>query len=188
VGAAARHFGTSRVADVRGRTTVTSTVGDRAFFCDLPPIAHHYRDMTKLRALLFVALAGAGIMACTDDGTTAEYRNAVTGEACDPDPDTLVPLHGHNGQGNGNGGHNSPTGIPGDNIDDERSGKVDCLGDGDSGQGNDDRFCAPGCDADGCCEVPPDDDDGGGDDPPPAPEPEPEPEPVPAPDEPPPVD
>ena len=52
-------------------------------------------------------------------------------------------LHGHNGQGNGNGGHNSPTGIAGDNSDDENSGHVDCLGDGDSGQGNDDRFCAP---------------------------------------------
>ena len=66
-----------------------------------------------------------------------------------------MPLpHGHNGQGNGNGGHNSPTGIPGDNIDDPHSGKIDCLGDGDSGQGNDARNCPPaGCDAFGCCDT-----------------------------------
>ena len=61
-------------------------------------------------------------------------------------------LHGHNGQGAGNGGHKSPTGIPGDNTDDPHSGKFDCLGDGDSGLGNDDRNCPL---------IPPD--DGGGD-------------------------
>ncbi len=113
--------------------------------------------MFKLQALLFVALASIGVVGCTDDASTSQYRNALTGAVCVPDPETLVPLHGHNGQGNGNGGHNSPTGIPGDNIDDPNSGKVDCLGDGDSGQGNDERNCtpAPGCDAEDCCEEPP---------------------------------
>jgi hypothetical protein len=119
--------------------------------------------MNGFRAFLFVALAGVAFAGCTDDGSsTAQYRNAVTGEACQPDPGTLVPVHGHNGQGSTNGGHRSPTGIPGDNLDDLHSGKMDCLGDGDSGQGNDARKC---CDASSCCS--PGGDDDGGDEPPP---------------------
>jgi len=112
--------------------------------------------MLRIRLTLFTAfLAAAGLAACANDSTT-QFRSAVTGEACEPDPATYTPKAPKD---HGNGGHNSPTGIPGDNIDDEHSGKVDCLGDGDSGQGNDDKKCGPpGCDAEMCCEP------GGGDD------------------------
>jgi hypothetical protein len=112
--------------------------------------------MTDVRAVMFLALAALALPGCVDDparghdaGTTeARYYDAVTGEDCVPDPGTIAPVNGHNGQGNGNGGHNSPTGIPGDNIDDPHSGKIDCLGDGNSGQGNDSTIC---CDANNCC-------------------------------------
>jgi hypothetical protein len=94
-------------------------------------------------------LIAFGFLGCAaSQGGSAQYHNALTGEDCVPDPNSLVPLRGHNGQGHGKGGHNSPTGIPGDNIDDPHSGKVDCLGDGNSGQGNDPVFC---CDANQCC-------------------------------------
>ena len=109
--------------------------------------------MMRRGVVLILALAGFG---CVGEDDTARYRNAVTGEECVPDPGSFNPLHGHNGQGNGQGGHNSPTGIPGDNVDDPHSGRIDCLGDGDSGQGNDERNCTPpGCDAEGCCEEDP---------------------------------
>ena len=137
--------------------------------------------MNGFRAFLFVALAGVGFVGCTSDSTTAQYRNAVTGEACVPDPNTVAPLHGHNGQGNGNGGQNSPTGIPGDNMDDPHSGKIDCLGDGDSGQGNDPVVC---CDANSCCNGDPGDDPGDED---PGDDDDGDPVPVPAPDDGPPV-
>ena len=97
---------------------------------------------------VLIAVGALGTLLVTAGPAMAQpYINALTGEECVPDPNTLPPLHGHNGQGQGNGGHNSPTGIPGDNVDDPQSGKVDCLGDGDSGQGNDLRCC----DANGCC-------------------------------------
>src|SRR5690606_36713197 len=84
------------------------------------------------------------------------YRSALTGEECEPDPGTLMPAtpsRGHRGRG----GHRSPAGIPGDNLDDLRSGHVDCLGDGNSGHGNDRDGCfpRPGCDAEGCCQTEP---------------------------------
>ncbi|MBA3392885.1 MAG: hypothetical protein H0T89_09585 [Deltaproteobacteria bacterium] len=44
----------------------------------------------------------------------------------------------------------------GDNCDDLSSGKVDCIGDGNSGQGDDKKhncmFPQPGCDENGCCD------------------------------------
>jgi hypothetical protein len=153
--------------------------------------------MKRIKMSLFAALlAGAGLAACADDSTSG-FRSAITGEACEPDPATLRP-HGRSGQ-NGNGGHNSPTGIPGDNMDDEHSGKVDCYYDGNSGQGDDKKH--PCCDDSMCCNGDPDDgeetpptdptdpgdgDDGDGEETPPTdptdpvdPAPEPDPEPLP---------
>ncbi|AKF03011.1 hypothetical protein DB32_000159 [Sandaracinus amylolyticus] len=94
------------------------------------------------------------LIACSTEPSPPVYRSALTGEECVPDPGTMIPPE--RGSGHGRGGHNSPTGIPGDNIDDPHSGKVDCLYDGNSGQGNDRDGCfpRPGCDAEGCCEVP----------------------------------
>lgn len=98
---------------------------------------------------VLTAVGGLAALLLTAGPAMAQpYINVFTEEECVPDPATFAPLHGHNGQGQGNGGHNSPTGIPGDNVDDAQSGKIDCLGDGDSGQGNDLRNC---CDIDGCC-------------------------------------
>ena len=153
--------------------------------------------MNRIKLSLFAALlAGASLTACTSgnsDGSSAGYLSAATGEPCSPDPATLQP-HGKSGQ-HGNGGQNSPTGIPGDNMDDEHSGKVDCLYDGNSGQGDDKKH--PCCDANMCCNGDPDDDgdDPDSDDPgtsnptppaptppaptPPAPTPEPTPDPLP---------
>lgn len=112
-------------------------------------------------AVALLALSG-----CSSE--VSNYHHAITGEPCVPN-DTLVPGNG-NGNGNGNGGHNSPTGIPGDNIDDPHSGQVDCLYDGNSGQGDDKKHgCVPppGCDDQGCCEEPPPpSDDPPSDDPP----------------------
>ena len=159
--------------------------------------------MNRIKLSLFAALlAGASLTACTSDsdsGTTSGYISAVTGEACTPDPATLQ-RHGKSGD-HGNGGQNSPTGIPGDNMDDEHSGKVDCYYDGNSGQGDDKKH--PCCDANMCCDgVPPTDDpdDPGTEDPgtdptdpttppvDPAPTPTPDPAPTPTPDPLPPVD
>lgn len=108
--------------------------------------------------LLISALVLAITGACADEtGTT--FRNAITGEECVPN-DTYIPVgagHGNNGNGN-----TSPTGIPGDNLDDLRSGKIDCLGDGNSGQGDDKKHNCEGCDNTLCCDdgvLPPDDGD-----------------------------
>jgi hypothetical protein len=106
--------------------------------------------MKHLRiSLLAAVLAAAGLSACTSDDGTSGFRSAITGEACEPDPTTLTP-RGRSGE-QGNGGHDSPTGIPGDNMDDESSGKVDCYYDGNSGQGDDKKH--PCCDAEMCCNV-----------------------------------
>ncbi|MEE8408485.1 MAG: hypothetical protein V3T05_02665, partial [Myxococcota bacterium] len=93
---------------------------------------------------------------CGDDATSwpgnTQFISALTGESCTPDIATFMPSDDSNG-------NVSPTGIPGDNLDDLRSGKVDCLGDGNSGQGDDKKhnctFPQAGCDDVGCCEVPP---------------------------------
>jgi hypothetical protein len=105
--------------------------------------------MKNIRITLLAAvLSAAGLTACTDEATSG-FRSAITGEVCEPDPGTLRP-HGRSGE-RGNGGQNSPTGIPGDNMDDESSGKVDCYYDGNSGQGDDKKH--PCCDAEMCCNV-----------------------------------
>lgn len=71
----------------------------------------------------------------------------------------------------------NPLGIPGDNEDDAHSGLTDCLGDGNSGHGDDFKHgeCNPrndeppppprGCDDQGCCEDPEDPSDDPTDDP-----------------------
>ena len=97
-----------------------------------------------MRQMLFAVLFAGGLVGCAGDSAT--YHNALTGDVCTPNS-SFVPM-----TGNGNGGHNSPTGIPGDNIDDPHSGKVDCYYDGNSGQGDDKKHpCAPGCDDQHCC-------------------------------------
>jgi hypothetical protein len=127
------------------------------------------RILSSTISLTIVASLGLWSSACTVSQPTQEYRSAVTGEVCEPN-DTFVPMseaeaheHGH--------GNTSPTGIPGDNLDDNRSGKVDCYYDGNSGQGDDKKHPCPGCDDQGCCQVPPDDvgADAGSDDPEPPP-------------------
>jgi hypothetical protein len=107
--------------------------------------------MNRIKYSLLGALLAVGFTACVDDAGSSGFQSAVTGEPCEPDPATLQP-HGHSGE-HGNGGQNSPTGIPGDNMDDEHSGQVDCYYDGNSGQGDDKKH--PCCDANMCCNVPP---------------------------------
>ena len=63
-----------------------------------------------------------GFGACAAE-PEAQYKELEAGEECIPDPGTMKPHKG-------NGGHDSPTGMPGDNMDDEHSGKADCLYDG----------------------------------------------------------
>jgi len=140
--------------------------------------------MSRIKTTLIAALlAAAAFAGCASDDATVGYRSAITGEACEPDPATLQP-HGKSGE-HGNGGQNSPTGIPGDNMDDEHSGKVDCYYDGNSGQGDDKKH--PCCDANMCCNGDPADDDGDETDPgdgtetPPTPPPPPPTEPTPPP-------
>jgi hypothetical protein len=125
--------------------------------------------MRNLMAI-FLSVASLGLAACAADGPSdgAAYRNELTGQVCTPNG-TQGPLPGQKGQ-HGNGGHNSPTGIPGDNLDDPHSGKIDCYYDGNSGQGDDKKHpCAPGCDNQHCCvdvdggaPQPGDDGNGGG--------------------------
>lgn len=113
-----------------------------------------------MRSILssILLVASLGLAACAG-GDTATYHSAVTGDPCTPNG-TLVPMP----PAHGNGGHNSPTGMPGDNLDDPHSGKVDCYYDGNSGQGDDKKHpCAPGCDDQQCCVDPDPGDDGGGD-------------------------
>jgi hypothetical protein len=114
----------------------------------------------RIRPRAFAVLAaGAGLGLCCCGGTVdsdarldGHFVNVFTGQTCRPDALTFVPADAGRG-----GGNTSPTGIPGDNMDDLRSGQVDCLGDGNSGQGDDFKhdFCGnppPGCDDSGCCE------------------------------------
>ncbi len=94
--------------------------------------------------LLFSLLATFGLAACAD--STSSYRNALTGESCEPDVSTYLPREPPpQCQGTSNG----------DNCDDLHSGKIDCIGDGNSGQGDDRKhpcFPQPGCDDQGCCD------------------------------------
>ena len=111
--------------------------------------------MGNYRSLTWTGLVACALVAlgCSMEAPTTGYRSALTGEACEPEADSWMPAGNRAAQGRG--GHNSPTGIPGDNIDDPRSGKIDCLGDGNSGQGDDKKhgcqFPQPGCDGQGCC-------------------------------------
>ena len=107
----------------------------------------------------------------------ATHVNAYTLEECEPSA-SFMPKQN---QGNGAQNDKCQGTSNGDNCDDLSSGKVDCIGDGNSGQGDDKKhmcdFPQPGCDDQGCCdedvvEPPGDgDDDGGGDPPPPPPPP-----------------
>ena len=115
-----------------------------------------------MKSSLISILAALAFAGCADN--TKRHVNALTGEACEPDEQTYMPR-----QNNGNGNQCQGTG-PGDNCDDLSSGKIDCIGDGNSGQGDDKKhdceFPQPGCDEDGCCdddivEPPPGDDDPG---------------------------
>jgi len=92
-----------------------------------------------------------------------EHVNAYTLETCTPNGSYMPKPKKHTNnkcQGTSNG----------DNCDDLSSGKVDCIGDGNSGQGDDKKhncmFPQPGCDEDGCCDEDvvddPDGDGGGG--------------------------
>jgi hypothetical protein len=116
---------------------------------------------------LFCAL-GLGACFSPDTGT---HVNALTGEECEPDSTSYIPREAPDHcQGTSNG----------DNCDDLHSGKIDCIGDGNSGQGDDKKhnceFPQPGCDENGCCDDdmvdpppgdgddPDDGDDGDGDD------------------------
>ncbi len=117
-----------------------------------------------LFATLFTCLAGCGADLST-------HVNALSGQTCEPDSSYMPRAHTSNG--NGGGDQCQGTG-PGDNCDDLHSGKIDCIGDGNSGQGDDKKhncmFPQPGCDENGCC-----DDDIVEPDPNPQPDPEPQP-------------
>ena len=95
-----------------------------------------------LFATLFVVGCGTG---------TGEYTSALTGQTCDPNGSykpkkAKAPATNDKCQGTSNG----------DNCDDLSSGQIDCIGDGNSGQGDDKKhncvFPQPGCDDVGCCE------------------------------------
>jgi hypothetical protein len=127
-----------------------------------------------MRTLLFAAAIAVSAIACGTDLST--HVNALTGERCEPDgsyqPKPKKAPTNPKCQGTSNG----------DNCDDLSSGKIDCIGDGNSGQGDDKKhnceFPQPGCDENGCCdddivEPPPGDGDPDdpGDQPPPGDEP-----------------
>jgi hypothetical protein len=128
-----------------------------------------------MRTILFAAVLALG--ACGSE--TGTYINALNGQACDPNGSyqpkpPKKPATNDKCQG---------TSV-GDNCDDLSSGKIDCIGDGNSGQGDDKKhncqFPQPGCDENGCCDEdlvdpvpptpeeppPPPPDDGTGDPPP----------------------
>ena len=112
-----------------------------------------------MRIVVIVPLLA--LMSCSSSPEVNVYQSALTGQTCRPDPHTLMPKPRPNRSVQpGNGGHNSPTGIPGDNLDDPHSRKIDCYYDGNSGQGDDRKhpctpadFPQPGCDQAGCCDV-----------------------------------
>ena len=113
--------------------------------------------------LVFGFLVSLAVSACAEP-PRGTYVNALTGEECTPDSRSYVPRAA--------GGNDQCQGTSnGDNCDDLHSGKIDCIGDGNSGQGDDKKhncdFPQPGCDEDGCCDgdivdppPPPPDDDG----------------------------
>lgn len=112
----------------------------------------------------------------------ATHVNAYTLEECEPTASYMPKQN----QGNGAQNDKCQGTSNGDNCDDLSSGKIDCIGDGNSGQGDDKKhnceFPQPGCDAEGCCDEDTVDEDPTDDEPAPAPEPEPAPEPAPEPE------
>jgi len=147
------------------------------------------RNSFMVSFLAAAAFATLGLTGCGASEPTSSYVNALTGAACTP-TDSYMPRPNSHANEHATGAQCQGTG-PGDNCDDLHSGKIDCIGDGNSGQGDDRNhectFPQPGCDADGCC-------DGDMVDPPPTPPteeppteptPEPAPEPVPVPTQPP---
>ncbi len=85
---------------------------------------------------------------------TANFTNVFSGQSCSLKEHSYVerPKECTDAERNASG-------LPGDNMDDEASCHIDCVGDGNSGQGDDkrhpctpDSFPQPGCDEDGCCE------------------------------------
>ncbi|MBS1119394.1 MAG: hypothetical protein H6Q90_1622 [Deltaproteobacteria bacterium] len=102
-----------------------------------------------LFATMFTLFAGCG-------ASVDSHVSALTGKTCEPDG-TYQPQAPHGNGGNGNGGNGQCQGTSnGDNCDDLHSGKIDCIGDGNSGQGDDKKhncmFPQPGCDENGCCD------------------------------------
>ncbi|MDQ3338791.1 MAG: hypothetical protein M4D80_26795 [Myxococcota bacterium] len=134
-----------------------------------------------MRFLVLAVFVSFAAFACQ---SSPEHVSAYSGEVCTPNG-TYMPKPKKNTNDKCQGTSN------GDNCDDLSSGKVDCIGDGNSGQGDDKKhncmFPQPGCDENGCCdedvvEDPDDDDDddddgdddgdgdgGGGGEPPPPP-------------------
>jgi len=117
--------------------------------------------MLVMRTSLFAAVLTLALAACGTE--TSSHVSALTGQACTPNGSYMPPPPKHQNpkcQGTGNG----------DNCDDLSSGKIDCIGDGNSGQGDDKKhncmFPQPGCDDMGCCDdgmVDPPPGGGGGD-------------------------
>ena len=103
--------------------------------------------------LAAVALATLGFAGCSSEEPTGTHINALTGAVCEPNATYLPRPHA---QGGGDGGAQCQGTGPGDNCDDLHSGKIDCIRDGNSGQGDDRKhpctFPQPGCDANGCCD------------------------------------
>ena len=101
-----------------------------------------------MRAALLL-IASLGLAACVAEDPTGSYRNALDGQVCTPN-DTYTAKEKKKGPGHCQGTSN------GDNCDDLHSGKIDCIGDGNSGQGDDRKhnceFPQPGCDDEGCCD------------------------------------
>jgi hypothetical protein len=85
-------------------------------------------------------------------GEASVHVNAYTLEECQPSSSYMPKGN----QGNGAQNDRCQGTSNGDNCDDLSSGKIDCIGDGNSGQGDDKKhncvFPQPGCDADGCCD------------------------------------
>ena len=115
-----------------------------------------------MRTSLFAAVLTLALAACGTD--TSSHVSALTGQSCTPNGSYMPPPPPKHPNGKCQGTSN------GDNCDDLSSGKIDCIGDGNSGQGDDKKhgcmFPQPGCDDQGCCDdgmVDPPPGGGGGD-------------------------
>jgi hypothetical protein len=115
-------------------------------------MAHAVRFLVVTSVLGLSACGHDILMPVATEGSPA-YTNQLTGEPCDPDPQTLAPLLPSEDDEEADSGPERSNGR-GDNHDDPNSGKTDCAGDGNSGGGNDTENC----------EAPSDEDSGDGDD------------------------